>query len=180
MMKLTNHIVLIGMMGAGKTTVGQALASALNVDFYDSDRVLEAQTGRTIPTIFAQDGEAAFRVLEKQTILRLLENKTPSVIATGGGAVTTPEVAAALFGKTCLTICLTAPIDVLMARVADGTRPLLAGDNPRAILEQKLNERAPLYGQAHITIDTSLKPLPELIQHSLHLLSLYHTESTSS
>ncbi len=180
MMKLNNHLALIGMMGTGKTTVGQALATALDMPFFDSDRVLEAETGQKIPDIFKNQGEATFRALESATILRLLENKTPSIIATGGGSVTSPVVADALFGKTCLTMCMTAPVDVLMDRMGNTTRPLLAGDDPRGVLIKKLSERAPLYARAHITLDTSSKPLPELIHHIVHLLSLYQTGIKSS
>ena len=175
-MIIKKPITLIGMMGTGKSTIGQALAAQLSLPFYDSDRLIEDKAGRKISEIFAEDGEAAFREMERAIILPLLIG-APAVISTGGGSVTVPDIADALFTKT-LVICLTAPVDILMARMEDvGARPLLAGGDARAMLQTKLEERAGVYARAHITIDTSLKPVPALVDHLTHLISLYQGQT---
>lgn len=140
---MTDPIVLVGAPGAGKSTVGRLLADELGVAFVDVDSVIEERAGRSIPDIFATDGEPAFRALEETTTLEQLDR--PAVIALGGGAVLSPAIRAALAGRR-----------VVWLRVAAGTaadrvglnaaRPLLLG-NVRGRLIQLLNQRTPLYAE---------------------------------
>ncbi len=152
--RLNRPIILIGMMGAGKSHMGRALAKALGVKFYDSDKIIEEKAGRSIPDIFTEFGEEKFRDSEKKTILTLLEQPS-CVIATGGGAVLNAETLHAIKEKG-LVIWVTADIKTLMARVQkSNNRPLLQAENPQEILEGLLHEREALYAQAHIKMDTS-------------------------
>lgn len=172
-MHITKPIIFVGMMGTGKTTIGRALAARLDVPFYDSDAIIESGTGLRISEIFSTQGEAAFRAIERDTILSLLENSMPVVISTGGGSVTTPDLLAAM-EQRALMICLTAPVDVLVERVgAADDRPLLSGTNTRDTIAARLEARANLYARAHITVDTSLKDVDALVDHLVHLISLY-------
>ncbi len=172
-MTISKPIVFIGMMGAGKSTLGRVLATSLSVPFYDSDRLIEVETGKSVAEIFTTKGEPAFRAIEKSIILPLLD-RAPSVIAVGGGAVTVPAIRSALLERA-VVICLTAPVDVLLTRVGGGVgRPLLqSGSSPREVLEQKIIEREMAYSGAHITLDTSKSSASELVKHVEHLLSIY-------
>lgn len=148
---LQKPVVLIGMMGSGKSRLGRVLAEKLSLPFFDSDHVIEAKAGRTVQEIFTKDGEPKFREAEKRTILELLKNEA-CVIATGGGAVTNPEVLTAL-KENAVLIWLQAEIPELMARLKNvESRPLLKGDNPEAVLTNLMEKRAGLYAQAHITV----------------------------
>jgi shikimate kinase len=176
-MTISKSIVFMGMMGTGKSTLGRVLATSLSAPFYDSDRLIETKTGQSIADIFTSKGEAAFRAIEQDVILPLLE-KPPSVIAVGGGSVTVPAIRHSIL-QHGIVICLTAPVDILLNRVGGGAgRPLLlSGENPRAVLEQKMIEREAVYAGAHITLDTSKKSVTELVTHLEHLLSIYKVKS---
>ena len=135
-------IVLIGFMGAGKTTIGQLVAARLGLPFVDSDRVIEEREGRTVREIFATDGEVAFRRIERVTILDLLAGDE-AVLALGGGAVQDPQTRAAVARAT--TVHLVVTLDQVRARVgSDPHRPLLAG----ADLDELLDRRRPHYEEA--------------------------------
>lgn len=155
---ITSHLkgralVLVGLMGAGKTTIGRRLAQALHLDFVDADAEIEEAAGETIPEIFQNHGEAAFRAGEKRVIARLLTNGT-HVLATGGGAYMNAETRETIAQKA-LSIWLHADLDVLMDRVGRrGNRPLLNEENPRAVMEKLISERYPIYAQADLTIDS--------------------------
>jgi shikimate kinase len=149
---------MIGLMGAGKTSVGRKLAELLGVAFVDADQEIEAAAGITISEIFARHGEAAFREGERRVMLRLLEGP-PRVIATGGGAFMNAEVRANI-GARAIAIWLRAPIDLLLARVQRRkNRPLLEQGDKRAILERLIAERYPVYAEAEIVIDASTEPI---------------------
>jgi len=141
-------------MGAGKTTVGRALAASLRMDFIDSDQELERTTGVDIQTIFDLEGEAGFRRREQQAISRLTEKKN-LVLATGGGTILSPENRKAL-RKSGTVIYLAASVDMQLKRTRHSThRPLLQTENPRQRLEALMAEREPLYLQeADLTITT--------------------------
>lgn len=146
-------ITLTGFMGSGKTTVGRLLADALGCPFFDLDELIVKKAGKSIPDIFAQDGEPAFRQLEakllRQTVEKYCENA--AVLSLGGGAVTTPASATLLHDKT-VCIYLRATLDTLLQRLAGETagRPL-ADDS----LAQRLAAREPIYEEtAHVTLDT--------------------------
>jgi shikimate kinase len=141
---LRRPVVLVGLMGSGKTTIGKKVASALGVPFADTDAEIERRSGRSIAAIFESDGEAAFRATEAATVAELVDTSPPGVVATGGGAVLDPATRARLRDRATV-VWLRATPAVLVHRIAsDGTRPLLA-DDPRAALVRLAAEREPLY-----------------------------------
>jgi shikimate kinase len=152
--RLRKSVVLVGMMGAGKTAVGTALARALGVPFLDSDEEIEAAADRTIAEIFERDGEAFFRAKESQVLRRLLAGP-PAVISTGGGAFLSAENRAAI-GAAGVSLWLRAELDVLWNRVRHkSTRPLLRTENPRETLRRLLEARAPVYALADVTVEST-------------------------
>lgn len=160
------NIVLIGMMGSGKTTVGKLLAEAIGLTFVDTDQLLENKTERKITEIFAQDGEQKFRTLEAEVIDEVTD-KVGQVIATGGGVVLREENIKKL-GKKGTIIFLHASPETLMERLRDDeTRPLLQCQEPENKLKEILKFRLPFYRKAsRLEIDTnSMKP--EEIVHKL-------------
>ncbi|WP_425063530.1 shikimate kinase [Pyruvatibacter mobilis] len=165
-------IVLVGLMGAGKTTVGRRLAQRLDLPFVDADAEVEAAAGLTIPEIFERHGEPAFRDGERKVIARLLSNG-PQVLATGGGAFMDPETRARV-AKEGISVWLKANLDVLMKRVGKRpTRPLLKADNPRAIMEKLMAERNPVYAEADIALETGEGPHEEVVDRLVTLLEPY-------
>ncbi len=150
--QLTRTIALVGMMGAGKSSIGRRLATAMDVPFFDADSEIESAAGRTIPEIFEAYGEAAFRDCERKVISRLLEGP-PHVLATGGGAFMAEETRARI-KESAISIWLRAPVDVLLARVKrKDNRPLLKNGDPREALERLLREREPFYATADLHLD---------------------------
>ncbi|WDR04302.1 shikimate kinase [Devosia algicola] len=144
-------LVLVGMMGAGKTTVGRRLATRLGRHFLDSDEEIEKAAQMDIPDIFSTRGEAEFRAGETRVIARVL--KEPDVVlATGGGAFVHPETRA-LVKADAVSVWIKADFDLLFARVSRrSNRPLLKTDNPRATLKALIKERYPIYGEADVTV----------------------------
>lgn len=139
------HLVLVGMMGVGKSTVGRIVAAALDRPLFDSDEMVEARTGRTVREIFATDGEPVFRMLEADTLIEALGAPEPSVIAAAGGVVLSERNRQALEDADARVVWLMAEVDVLVERVRNGAhRPLLDGD-PEATLQRMYDERSPLY-----------------------------------
>ena len=147
-------IVLIGLMGAGKSTVGRRLAGALGLGFKDADaEIVEAAGGRTIEDIFSYYGETSFRDVERRVIARLLGGKR-HVLATGGGAFMDAQTRA-LIKERGLSVWLRVDIELLVKRVTKrATRPLLKDNDPRETLERLVAERYPIYAEADITIDS--------------------------
>lgn len=153
----TRTVALVGLMGAGKTTVGRRLAQALELPFADADSEIAAAAGRSIDAIFAEHGECEFRRGERQVIARLLDGPA-HVLATGGGAFVDPRTRA-LMKERAISIWLKAPLDVLMKRVARrDNRPLLKEDDPRAVMQRLMDERYPIYAEADITVETGVGP----------------------
>ena len=160
--KIPRSIVLIGMMGAGKSTVGRRLAGRLGLDFVDADAEIEAAAGCSIEDIFALHGEAAFRDGERRVIARLLDRPV-HVLATGGGAICDPRTRAKIRDRG-ISVWLRADIDLLLRRVARrNNRPLLKTGDMRATLERLMAERYPLYAEADITVDTADSPAEETV-----------------
>ncbi|SDO79950.1 shikimate kinase [Phyllobacterium sp. OV277] len=144
-------IVLVGLMGAGKSTVGKKLASLVELPFFDADNEIEKVSTMTIPELFEAYGEAEFRDLERRVIARMLEDG-PIVLATGGGAYMNEQTRGTIAAEG-ISIWLNAELDVLMNRVVrKQNRPLLKNDNPRAVMERLMSERYPVYAQADLTI----------------------------
>lgn len=138
-----SHLLLVGMMGAGKTTVGQLVAQRLGRPYRDSDAMVEEATGHSVPELFAAEGEASFRAAESAALRNAVE-PPPAVISVAGGAVLDPSNRA-LLQRSGTVVWLRANPDTLAARVGDGEgRPLLGPDPPRALAELDLVRR-PLY-----------------------------------
>lgn len=150
---LHKTVVLVGMMGAGKTAVGTALARRLGVPFLDSDDEIVRAANMTIPEIFERDGEDFFRRKEEQVIARLLDGR-PVVLSTGGGAFMSQPTRARISARG-VSVWLKADLDLLWTRVrARGTRPLLRTADPYGTLARLTQERAPVYAQADLTVRT--------------------------
>jgi shikimate kinase len=148
---LHKTVVMVGMMGAGKTAVGRALATRLGVPFLDSDTEIEAAANLTVPEIFARDGEAFFRSRETEVIARLL-NGSPGVLSTGGGAFMA-EVNRRTISRRGVSLCLDADLPLLWNRVRHKeSRPLLRTPDPRGTLAALLAARAPIYALADLTV----------------------------
>lgn len=146
-------ITLVGLMGVGKSSVGRRLANALDLPFRDADAEVEAAAGRSIPDIFADLGEAAFREGERRVIARLLEDP-PHVLATGGGAFMNPETRALIKSRS-ISVWLKADLEVLARRVSrKENRPLLAGKDPLEVLQAQAAARYPFYAEADVVVET--------------------------
>jgi shikimate kinase len=160
---LSRHVVLVGLMGAGKSAVGRRLSTVLGAPFVDADDAIVEAAGMSIPDIFASHGEAEFRALERRVIARLLIGP-PHFLALGGGAFIDPltqeRVAARGF-----SVWLRADLETLLARTGrkKGTRPLLDAGNPRTILADLMERRHPAYAKADMTVDTGDQPLDMLV-----------------
>src|SRR5262249_21392945 len=150
----TRTIVLVGLMGAGKTNIGRRLAQRLGIPFVDADAEIEKAAGCSIADIFAVYGEAVVRGGERRVIARLLE-APPHVLATGGGAFI-DETVRAKVRERGVSVWLRAELDTLVQRVArkPEERPLLAGKDPREVLGRLIEQRYPIYAEADITIDS--------------------------
>ena len=148
---LKKTVVMVGMMGAGKTAVGRALAARLGVPFLDSDHEIETAANMTIPEIFARDGEAFFREKEHQVISRLLDEEC-GILSTGGGAFLAERNRDAI-SKAGVAVCLKADLEVLWKRVKGrDTRPLLQTEDPYQTLADIYAARAPIYELAEIKV----------------------------
>ena len=163
-------ICLVGMMGAGKTTVGRRLARRLGWSFVDADRELEARLGVPVATIFELEGEAGFRQRESELIDELTR-RSATVLATGGGAVIDPVNRAALHERGQV-IYLRASVGDLWQRLRrDTTRPLLRTEDPRARVEALVGLRDPLYREcAHLVVDTGRQPVERVVDAILDRL----------
>tara|TARA_Y100000588_G_scaffold353348_1_gene406713 strand:- start:2197 stop:2757 length:561 start_codon:yes stop_codon:yes gene_type:complete len=147
-------IVLVGLMGSGKTAIGRSLANRTGRVFVDSDDEVRRHTGTSIAEMFAHDGEEAFRKEERRIIISLLNN-SPHVLATGGGAFLDPCTRKHILSKA-ISVWLHANLRALLDRVhVTSDRPLLRHGNPQNIMQQLMNERYPIYAKANLTVKTS-------------------------
>ena len=147
------RVFLVGMMGAGKTTVGRAVAGQLGWPYLDSDEQVERTTGRTVAEIFETSGEAAFRAEEKRALAEALTSDGPVVVSVAGGAVLDPDNRRRL-RQGGLVVWLKASMQTLAARVVGGDHRPLLGDDPRVVLTRLYHQRRPLYQQvADLVID---------------------------
>src|SRR5689334_15461076 len=165
------NIFLVGMMGAGKTTLGKALARRLHREFIDTDKVLVERTGVSVTTIFEIEGEEGFRRRES-AVLAELAQRPGCVIATGGGAVLSQENRR-LMRESGTVVYLRARLDSLWERTRqDTSRPLLRTPDPRATLAELLEKRDPLYREAaHITVDTGFQSAATLVSRVVTALA---------
>ncbi len=154
MSRLAKTVVLVGMMGAGKTAVGTAVARQLGVEFCDSDEEIVRAASRSIAEIFARDGESFFRARETEVIGRLLRG-TPCVLSTGGGAFLS-DANRAQIHDAGVSVWLRADLELLWQRVRHkATRPLLRTANPRETLRELYEARQPFYAQADIVVESA-------------------------
>jgi shikimate kinase len=158
-------VILVGFMGAGKTTVGRELAKVLNWPFYDLDALIEGRTGRTVPTLFAEQGEAAYRKLEAQSLRELLQTleDEPAVIALGGGAFVQETIRQILRDNSASVVHLDVGLEEALHRCASapGSRPLLQDRDQVTLLYE---ERLPYYHTADLAVRTDGKTPLEVAQ----------------
>ena len=171
-LKVRKTIVLVGLMGSGKSCIGRMLGTSLGLAFVDADAEIEAAAGCSIKEVFERFGEDAFRNGERKVISRLLDDPV-HVLATGGGAFMDETVRAKIVEKG-ISIWLRADINLLWSRVSRRRdRPLLNRDHPREILESLMEERYPVYASADITVDSACES-PELtVDRTLDVLARY-------
>lgn len=156
-------IILIGLMGAGKTTLGRALAAAQNRGFIDVDHMIEQAEGRSIPDIFTHDGEPHFRKIEKNTTIESVKNNPNTIISIGGGAFMN-EKTRTYIREHALSVFIKADLNTLLTRVGEGEgRPLLK-NNPEDTLQSLIDLRYPIYETADIIVDSKIEPLEETVQ----------------
>lgn len=160
----TPNLYLVGFMGTGKSTVGRLVAQRLGLEFIDSDHAIEAAQGRGIPEIFASEGEASFRAMERS----LIENGLPAdgcLVSCGGGLVVQPGMMDLVRGKG-LVFALIASPEAIYERTKGGTnRPLLNTENPLERIRELLAQREPIYRQAHVQILTEGRVLGDVVGH---------------
>jgi len=169
--RLKKTVVMVGMMGAGKTAVGRALAARLGVPFLDSDAEIEAAANMSVPEIFTRDGEPFFRDKETRVIRRLLKEER-CVLSTGGGAFLAPHNRA-MITRRGVSVWLRADLDVLWNRVKHkDTRPLLRTANPRETLGEIYAARVPLYGEADLIVESDgVASIEEMVDSVLKALA---------
>lgn len=169
---LARPIVLVGLMGAGKTRVGRRLAERLNLAFIDADNEIEKETGKTIAELFATVGEAAFRDGERRIMARLLDGPL-AVIASGGGAYVDPDTRGVI-SERGITIWLRADLDTLVERTSRSKRrPLLEGVDRRAKLAELMERRYPVYAEADLIVESRVGPVEDTVEAVLTALRGY-------
>ncbi len=176
---LPKTLVMVGMMGAGKTATGRRVAARLDLPFIDSDDEIAKAAGCSIEDIFQHHGENAFRDGERRVIARLLTQPV-HVLATGGGAFIDPETRASVHRK-CLSVWLRVDKDVLWRRVKRrGGRPLLKTETPHETLSQLVDERYPIYSEADIIVDSVDGPAEDTVDSVLEAIFAYLHEKGGS
>jgi shikimate kinase len=168
----SRSIVLVGMMGSGKSSIGRRLALALDLPFADADAEIEIAAGMSIEEMFSTHGEPYFREGEERVIRRLLQSG-PQIVSTGGGAVISAQTRAAI-AQSGVSIWLDAPVDLLLQRVSRrDNRPLLKTGDPRAVLERLLGDRGKYYAEAHLKYESRDAPHETVVEEILALLSAH-------
>lgn len=172
-LELPKPVVLVGLMGAGKSAVGKRLAARLGLPFIDADTEIERAAGRTIEEIFAIEGEAAFRRGERKVMARLLVETPVHILATGGGAFMDPETRA-LIKERGVSVWLKADLDILVARTSRRNhRPLLRQGDPSEILRELIRRRYPTYAEADLTVESDERPPEATVDDVLRALDAH-------
>ena len=170
--RLDRPVVLVGLMGVGKSTVGRRLAVRLGVPFVDSDEEIEDAAGYSAAEIFERFGERDFRDGERRLVARLVEGEI-RVIATGGGAFVDANTRR-LLNERAITVWLDAPVDILAERTARrDTRPLLRNGDPKAVLQKLAEERRPSYAEAHIHVKSGGGAHQDVVEAIVSALEAY-------
>ena len=174
--RLDRPIVLVGLMGAGKSTVGKRLAKRLGLPFVDSDSAIEDAAGYSAAEVFERFGEKDFRDGERRLVARLVDEGRVGVIATGGGAFVDPGTRA-LLNERAITVWLDAPVDILRERTAKrNTRPLLRTPDPKATLARLAEERRSSYERAHIHIRSGHQGHGEVVDRIIEAITRHLAE----
>lgn len=164
MSTITQHIVLVGLMGVGKSAIGRQLSKKFSVPFIDVDHAVEREEGRKITEIFAQDGEAHFRHLEQACLERCLKNAQPHIIASGGGLFM-QERNRELIKQHATSVWISVDVDILVERCSrKKTRPLLLQGDPKEILTDLKEKRYPIYKEADIHVRGDNSPVTRLVE----------------
>lgn len=164
--RLLKPIVLIGMMGSGKTHMGRVFAKKLNQPFFDSDKLIEEKAGCSIADIFERFGEQKFRTVEANTIQDLIK-QGHGVIATGGGAIMNEDTARMIFDKS-YSVWVQADLDKIISRVSKNkNRPLLACENPKDVLKKLMEQRQPIYEKARFRMQSDSGDETESVTNTL-------------
>jgi shikimate kinase len=165
---LARPLVLVGLMGAGKSSIGRRLAQRFGVAFADADTEIEKAAGRTIPEIFEAFGEEEFRNGERRVIRRLIESGGPRVLATGGGAFMADDTRA-LIKAEATSLWLKADFETLFERVSKrSNRPLLKTADPKTTLRDLMQKRYPVYAEADLVVETQRVPIEETVDKVYH------------
>ena len=172
--KLGNHpIVLVGLMGAGKSSIGRRLAEKIELEFVDADHEIEVAAGKTIAEIFKDHGEAYFREGERRVISRLIENGA-QVLATGGGAFMNEETRGSIAAHG-ISLWLKADLPLLMKRVMKrADRPLLQAENPETVMQRLMDERYPIYAKADVTVESRDVQHTQMVNDVIKGLARWH------
>lgn len=172
-------IVMVGLMGAGKSSIGRRLANRLNLEFIDADSEIEKAAGCSINEIFERFGETAFRDGERKVIRRLMEGPV-KVLSTGGGAYMDTETRGLITDRG-ISVWLRADLDLLVARCSRrNNRPLLQKGNPRDVLQALMDERYPVYGGADITVDAGDRDHEDTVDKVLDGIENFYARSSRS
>lgn len=172
-------IVMVGLMGAGKSSIGRRLAARLDLPFVDADSEIEAAAGFTIAEFFERHGEAEFRDGERRVIARLLDGE-PKVLATGGGAFMDAQTRAAI-AETGISVWLRADLETLVRRTARrSSRPLLNNTDPERTLEDLMATRYPVYAQADITVESDDGPPDETVARVVEALAAFNRRTEAA
>ncbi|MGF1560848.1 MAG: shikimate kinase [Geminicoccaceae bacterium] len=175
-----DKIVLVGLMGAGKTAVGRRLAAQLELPFIDADAEIEQAAGMAVRDIFDAYGEAAFRDLERRVVARLLAEDGPRVIALGGGAFVDPQTRDDVRAHA-VSLWLRADSDTLLRRCLrrKGSRPLLETGDPLTTLENLMRAREPAYSQADLVVDSTSEPIEDVVARALSAVTGFRQVAAS-
>jgi shikimate kinase len=176
---LPKPLVLVGLMGAGKSAVGRRVASRLGIPFIDADTEIEKAAGCTISEIFVREGEDGFRAGERRVVSRLLDTEPIHVLATGGGAFIEPGTRA-LIKEKAISLWLRADLDVLFERVSRRShRPLLKTADPKGTLAALMEQRYPVYAEAELVVDSGEGPIGAMVERVMAAMRDYLKQGDS-